>query len=75
LNSVKNASGYQVQISTSKKFNKNKTTVRSSSTKGTIGSELIKKKKYYVRARAYYETPLGLKTYGKWSNIKSVKTK
>ena len=75
LSSVKNASGYQVQISTSKKFNRNKTTVRSSSTRGTIGSELIKKKKYYVRARAYYETPLGLKTYGKWSNIKSVKTK
>lgn len=74
LSSVKNASGYQVQISTSKKFNRNKTTVLSG-TKGTIGSELIKKKKYYIRARAYYETPLGSKTYGKWSSIKHVRTK
>lgn len=33
------------------------------------------KTKYYVRARAYYETPTGKRTYGKWSAIKSVKTK
>lgn len=75
LKSVKNVSGYQIQISTNKKFNKNKTTVFSADIKGTIGSELVKKKKYYIRARAYYETPLGAKTYGKWSNIKYVKTK
>lgn len=74
LKSVKNASGYQVQISTSKKFNKNKTTVFSDIS-GRIGSQLKRKTKYYVRARAYYETPTGSKTYGNWSNIKSVKTK
>lgn len=74
LNSVKDAHGYQIQISTSKKFNKNKTTIFYGQT-GTIGSNLLKKKRYYIRARAYYETPLGEKTYGKWSSVKSAKTK
>lgn len=75
LKSIKNAAGYQIQISTSKKFNKNKTTIFSYDTKGTIGDKLIRKRKYYIRARAYYETPLDEKTYGKWSKIKNTKTK
>ena len=74
IKSIKNVSGYEVQIATSPKFTKNKST-HSIGTSGTVGEKLLRKTKYYVRARAYYETPTGKRTYGKWSAIKSVKTK
>lgn len=74
INPVKNAYGYEVQICTSNKFKRKKTTVFSGN-KGTIGKQLLRKKRYYIRARAYYETPLGNKTYGNWSGIKSVRIK
>lgn len=74
ITSIKDVDGYQIQLSSSKKF-KHKTNILTVETKGNIGSRLASKKKYYVRARAYYETPNGTKSYGDWSNVKTVKTK
>ena len=37
-------------------------------------SKLKKKKKYYVRVRAY-KSVSGKKVYGAWSKVKTVKTK
>ncbi len=73
---VKNVTGYQIQISTNKKFKKNKKTVtvaKKKATKKTI-KKLKSKKKYYVRVRAY-KVINGKKVYGKWSKIKTVTTK
>ncbi len=73
---VKNVTGYQIQISTNKKFKKNKKTVtvaKKKATKKTI-KKLKSKKKYYVRVRAY-KVINGKKVYGKWSKVKTVTTK
>lgn len=68
-------SGYQIQWSTSKNFSSNyKTvTVGKSTTKKTIKTARSKKK-YYVRVRAY-KTLGNTKYYGKWSTVKSIRTK
>lgn len=68
----KGVSGYQFAWSTSKKFKKKKSLVTSYVTATT--PTLKKKKRYYVRVRAYYSTG-SEKYYGEWSNINSVKTK
>ena len=73
----KNASGYQIQYSTSKKFKKKKTkTIILKKNKKT--SKVIKKlqtgKKYYFRARSFKKSKSGgtiIRTYGKWSKIKT----
>ena len=75
-NKIANVSGYQIQVATDKKFKKNKKTVtvaKQNASKKTV-KKLKAKKKYYVRVRAY-KTVNGKKSYGKWSKIKSVKTK
>ena len=64
------ASGYEIQYSTSKSFSKSKT----KSVKSKTFSKLLKKKKYYVRIRAY-KTIDGVKQFGSWSKKMSVKTK
>lgn len=68
---IKNISGYQLQFSTTKRFKKvtNKTTVNSS----MKVKKLKKKKTYYFRVRAYKKMA-GRKVYGKWSNIKKIRT-
>ena len=69
-------SGYQIQVATDKKFKKNKKTVtvaKQNASKKTV-KKLKSKKKYYVRVRSY-KIVNGEKVYGKWSKIKSVKTK
>lgn len=63
---------YQYQYSKNKKFKKAKS-IRSSSESLTT-SRLSKKKKYYVRVRAYY-TYDGKNYYGAWSKAKSIRTK
>lgn len=63
---------YQYQYSKNKKFKKAKS-IRSSSAALTT-SKLSKKKKYYVRVRAYY-TYAGKNYYGAWSKAKSIRTK
>ena len=75
-NKIANASGYQIQVATDKKFKKNKKTVtvaKQNASKKTV-KKLKAKKKYFVRVRTYKIVD-GKKVYGKWSKIKSVKTK
>lgn len=71
--SVKHAKGYQIKISTNKKFKKSKTvnTVNASNKRIT---RLKSGTKYYVKIRAYTKIN-GTKKYGKWSNIKALRTK
>ncbi|MCD7887564.1 MAG: fibronectin type III domain-containing protein, partial [Clostridiales bacterium] len=67
------ATGYQIQYSTSSSFSNYKTvTVTSYKTVSKTISKLTKKKKYYVRVRAY-KTVSGTKYYSAWSGNKSVK--
>lgn len=75
-NKIANVSGYQIQVATDKKFKKNKKTItvaKQNASKKTV-KKLKTKKKYFVRVRAYKIVD-GKKVYGKWSKIKSVKTK
>ena len=75
-NKIADASGYQIQVTTDKKFKKNKKTItvaKQNASKKTV-KKLKAKKKYFVRVRAYKIVD-GKKVYGKWSKIKSVKTK
>ena len=75
-NKIADVSGYQIQVATDKKFKKNKKTVtvaKQNASKKTV-KKLKAKKKYFVRVRAY-KTVNGKKSYGKWSKIKTVKTK
>ncbi|WP_294776308.1 leucine-rich repeat protein [uncultured Eubacterium sp.] len=75
-NKIADVSGYQIQVATDKKFKKNKKTVtvaKQNASKKTV-KKLKAKKKYFVRVRAYKNVD-GKKSYGKWSKIKSVKTK
>ena len=80
LKKTKGAKGYQVAVYKSKKTaKKNKKALVKKFTKKlkvTIKSKkLKKKKKLYVRARAYVLDFSGKKVYGKWSSIKKGKTK
>ena len=61
------ATGYQVQYSTSKKFNK-KVTLNVKKTTATT-KKLKKGKRYYVRVRAYIKSGKK-KKYSKWSDVK-----
>lgn len=75
-NKIANVSGYQIQVATDKKFKKNKKTVtvaKQNASKKTV-KKLKANKKYFVRVRAYKIID-GKKVYGKWSKVKSVKTK
>lgn len=74
LKKIKNAKGYQIKYSTSKKFGKKVTkTINSKKIKVTL-KKLKAKKKYYIKARAYTKF-YGEKIYGKWSKVKTVKVK
>ena len=81
-NKVKNAKGYQVQVSTKKTFKKliiNKKSVKKN--KITIKNKKLKKvKKYFVRVRAYatYKDSKGVmkKAYSSWNKkLRTVKIK
>ena len=73
---IDDADGYQIQKSTNKSFKKNSKKYNISNTNST--SKTIKKlksnKNYYIRIRAY-KLKSETKTYSKWSNTKSIKTK
>lgn len=74
LKKIKGAKGYQVKVSTSKKFKK-KTTVTKTIKKltNTVNIKKLKVvKKYYIKARAFSKTK-GTINYGKWSKVKVVK--
>lgn len=75
---IKDADGYEIQYSTSKKFAKKKTktvTVKGRSKGSKAVSKLKSGKKYYVRVRAYANQGGGEKYYGAWSKTKSIKVK
>ena len=70
-------SGYEIQYSTSKKFAKSKTKIKTISgvkNKSVKISGLKAKKNYYVRIRTYKKVA-GKKYYSSWSKAKFVKTK
>ncbi|MCH5268655.1 MAG: leucine-rich repeat domain-containing protein [Lachnospiraceae bacterium] len=70
------ATGYQIQYAKNSKFKSGKksVTITKKSTTSKKISKLTKKKKYYVRIRAY-KTIDGKKYYGSWSKAKKVKCK
>lgn len=68
------ATGFQIQYSTNKKFKSAKTKTASYKTTSVKLSKLSAKKKYYVRVRTY-KTSSGKKYYSGWSSVKYAKTK
>ncbi len=77
---VTGVAGYQIQISTSKKFSRETSTYSIKGNKKTSKSfkGLKAKKTYYVRVRTYKNAKVNgksVKVYSSWSKIKSVKTK
>lgn len=77
---VTGIAGYQINISTSKKFNRESSsyTVNKKSAKTKTIKGLKAKKTYYVRIRTYKNAKINGKTvkvYSKWSATKSIKTK
>lgn len=69
------ATGYQIEYSTSKSFKSSKkVTISDENTSKTTIKGLKKKKTYYVRIRTY-KTVDGKKFYSAWSSYKSMKTK
>ena len=79
LQKVAKSSGYRIQISTDKKFKKNKKTVTIKKNKtSTTVKKLKANKKYYVRVRTYKTVKINgkaTKIYSSWSKAKSVTTK
>lgn len=70
--SIKNASRYEIQYSSSRKFKK----IQKKTTKKTsiVVKKLKKKNLYYIRVRAY-STINGKKVYGTFSSIRKIKTR
>ena len=70
-------SGYEVMIARNSKFTSKpqKATLKSGSYKKLYFSQMTRNAKYYVKIRAYKTNPDGIRTLGKWSNTKTVKTK
>ena len=73
LKKVKSVTGYQVQISTTKKFKKVLVSKKVKKIKFTLKSKKLKnKKKLYIRVRAYKKS--GKKIYtSKWTKAKKIK--
>ncbi len=68
--------GYEIQISTSKKFSKTKTTTYEVRNKFSKTFKNLKSKKtYYVRVRAFSYDSTGMQINGKWSAVKKAKIK
>lgn len=71
-------SGYQIKISTTKKFTKKKTITNKCtySSRSVTIKGLKANKTYYVKARSYYRKWSGKKTYySKWTKIQKIKMK
>ena len=66
--------GYQLQISTNKKFSKSKKSfyINDNTTSSTKIYNVKKHKIYYVRVRNYITAPNGKSYYSKWSSSKKV---
>ncbi len=76
---IPDATGYQIQYSTDKKFKKRKTiTVKNHKKISSTVKNLKSKTKYYIRVRAYnitYENSMKIKTYSSWSKTKNITVK
>ena len=72
-----NITGFQVQVSTSKDFKKNKKQKTFEKNQKSVKLKKLKKgKKYYVRVRTYVQNANdGVKYYSDWSGAKTVKVK
>ena len=66
---VKKAKGYQIMIAQNKSFSKGRKIYQVTKTTKKI-TRLNKKKKYYVKVRAYAINSNKKKVYGKWSLVK-----
>ena len=74
-NKADNISGYEIQISTSKKFKKNVKTIKASENSSGVWIKKLKKHtKYYVRIRTYMYLNTD-KLMSEWSGVKKVTTK
>lgn len=75
-NQVNYADGYYLQLSTDKRFKKNRTVKYISGKKNTsVTYKTLKSgKKYYVRVAAY-KTVSGKKSFSSWSKVKALKLK
>lgn len=73
---IKEATGYQIQVARNAKFSKGKKTVNIKNNKTTSKkiTKLAKKKKHFVRIRAYKKVN-GKKVYGAWSKVKKIRCK
>ena len=71
LKKVQNVTGYEIKISTSKKFKKNKTVSKQSTNNSITFKKLKKNKKYFVKARCY-KIVNGKKYYSDWTTTKKV---
>lgn len=77
---TKQTSGYQIRLSTSKKFTKKTTktvTINKNKTTKKKVTKLKSKKKYYVQIRTYKTVKVNgknTKLYSDWSKVKTVKT-
>lgn len=74
LRKTKGANGYQIAYSTSIKFRRKTTKYVMSKKSEKVIKKLKPKKKYYVKARAYKKVQ-GKYYYGKWSAVKTIKTR
>ena len=76
MSKIKDIKGYEIQVSTTKNFKKNKKSVRikNKNTSKTTIKKLKAKKKYYIRIRTYNTVGKTI-IYSTWSSTKSAKTK
>ena len=77
FNKLAGVNGYQIQYSTSNGFKKQATKTITIKGNKTFNKTIkkLKKKTYYIRARAYKTDSTESKVYGKWSKTKRVKVK
>ena len=71
IKKMSGVSGYQVQVASDKKIKKNVKSLFVKGKKAVI--KKWKKKKCYVRVRAYQKDSSGKRIYGKWSTVKKAK--
>ncbi len=76
LKKIKGVKGYQVKVSSNKKFKKSKTITKcfSKTSFKVSGKKLVNAKVLYVKARAYRMKGKA-KSWGAWSKVKQVKVK
>lgn len=71
IKKMSGVSGYQVQAASDKKIKKNVKSVKVTGRKAVF--KKWKRKKCYVRVRAYQTDASGKRIYGKWSTVKKAK--